>query len=61
MTAIEEFPAELTIEPLGGDARWMLVISGPDLRGTAVSTSQDMVLAIAEAYAAMRRSQAVTL
>ncbi len=61
MTALEEFPAELEMEPLSGGARWMLVITGPDLRGTAVSTSQDMVLAIAEAYAAMRRSQVVTL
>lgn len=59
MTALDEFPAELSMEPLGGGARWMLVISGPDLRGTAVSSSQDMVLVIAEAYAAMRRGQAV--
>ena len=36
MTVLEEFPAELEMEPLSGGARWMLVITGPDLRGTAV-------------------------
>lgn len=55
MTALEEFPAELAIQSRNG--RWMLVISGPDLHGTASSTDRDMVLAIAEAYGQMRRKQ----
>jgi hypothetical protein len=60
VSALEEFPAELAISPDGAGKRWMLVITGPDLHGTAVSTSKDMVLAIAEAYAAMRREQVPT-
>jgi hypothetical protein len=59
VNALEEFPAELAMKPDGSGERWMLVITGPDLHGTAVSSSQEMVLGIAEAYAQMRRAEVV--
>lgn len=54
---VEEFPAEisLTHDSLG---RTLLILDGPELHGAAVSASRPMVLALAEAYAAMRRDQA---
>ena len=54
-----EFPGEMDLcrDSCG---RWVLVLSGPDLHGTAVSASRDMVLAIAETYAAMRLKQAAS-
>lgn len=53
---IEEFPAEMS---LTRDAwgRHVLVLEGPELHGTAVSSSREVVLALAEAYAAWKRSQ----
>jgi hypothetical protein len=53
---LDEFPGEMDLcrDSCG---RWVLVLSAPELQGTAVSTSQEMVLAIAEAFAAMRRDQ----
>jgi hypothetical protein len=55
MSPLDEFPAELALKRAGG--RWLLAITGPDLHGTAASSSQDMVLAIAETYARMRRAE----
>ena len=37
--------------------RHVLVLDGPEMHGTAVSSSRDVVLALAEAYAAWKRSQ----
>jgi transcriptional regulator with XRE-family HTH domain len=53
---LEEFPAEMS---LTRDAwgRHVLVLEGPELHGTAVSASREVVLALAEAYAAWKRSQ----
>lgn len=53
---LEEFPSELSLSR-DGWGRHVLLIDGPGLQGSAVSTSRELVLAIAEAYAAMRREQ----
>ena len=53
---LDEFPGELDL-CRDSSGRWVLVLSGPELSGTAVSTSREMVLALAEAYAAMARAE----
>lgn len=59
MSALDEFPAELAIKDPGHFRRhWLLTISGPDVTGQATSSSRECLLALAEAYADMRRDQA---
>jgi transcriptional regulator with XRE-family HTH domain len=52
----DELPAEMS---LSRDrwGRYVLVIDGPQLHGTAVTSSPDIALAIAGAYASFRRDQ----
>ena len=58
MTALEDFPRELTLtERPGRLARWVLSIHAPDLSGEISSSSKATVEAMAEAYGAMRRDQ----
>ena len=62
MSALEEFPAELAIKDTGHSRRrWLLTISSPDVVGQATSSSREYVLAVAEAYADMRRDQAAAV
>lgn len=56
MTALEDFPRELTLTRRRG--KWVLSIHGPDVEGEA--SSRGIVEAIAEAYGAMRRDQTET-
>jgi transcriptional regulator with XRE-family HTH domain len=56
LPGMDEFPGEVSVS-LDRWGRYVLVIDGPGLQGTAVSSSRPMVLAVAEAYAAMRRGQ----
>ena len=60
MTAIEEFPRELTLEDTGRSRwRWVLTITNPYLTGEVTSSSRECVLAVAEAYAATRAGRLV--
>jgi transcriptional regulator with XRE-family HTH domain len=56
LPGMDEFPAEMS---LSRDrwGRYVLVIDGPSLHGTAVTSSPEIALAIAGAYAAFRRDQ----
>lgn len=59
MGALEEFPGQLTLRQAPTPSRtWILTIDSADLWGECASSSKEMLLAIAEAYAAMRRDQA---
>jgi hypothetical protein len=53
---LDEFPGEMDLcrDSCG---RWVLVLSAPEVHGTAVSTSRAMVLALAEAFASMKRAE----
>jgi hypothetical protein len=53
MSAIDDYPRELSLTKLGG--KWLLVIDAPDLRGRIESGDRKPLEDIAEAYAAMRQ------
>jgi hypothetical protein len=57
MSAITDYPRELSLGQRRG--KWVLSIHGPDVSGEAASSSREVVEAIAEAYAAMRRDTEV--
>ena len=57
MSALDEYPRELLLSShrTRKGIRWTLEITAPDISGEVISSSEDVILGIAEAYAAMRR------
>ena len=59
MTAVDDYPGELTLHETGRG--WILSIESEDVWGECYSSSREFLLAITECYAAMRRDQAAAV